>query len=87
MGKVKARVTADLDFTQVEQAREYYDPDTKTLRSVQSEKESSPVASAAGGVPGSTSNQAPATKEAESPTPLAPAGNESKDQFVKKLRT
>jgi flagellar M-ring protein FliF len=54
---VKAQVTAEMDFTSMEQTRESYNPDMPALRSEQLEEDSSSSASSAGGVPGALSNQ------------------------------
>ncbi len=60
---VRAEVTADLDFTQVETTQEQYNPDQPALRSEQTDEEESrldPVQ----GVPGALSNQPPAAGSA-----------------------
>ncbi len=59
-GKVKARVSADIDFTQVEQTEETYRPDSKVIRSEQLINEPLKKGDMAGGVPGALSNQSPA---------------------------
>lgn len=56
---VRAQVVADLDFTQTEQSEERFEPQT-VLRSEKVDEESSSRPTAEG-VPGSTSNQPPAT--------------------------
>ena len=57
-GKVRAQVTAELDFTQQEQTRENYEPDPSAIRSEQEVKEinrnQGPV-----GIPGALTNQPP----------------------------
>ncbi len=61
VGKVKARVTADIDFTSSEQTRESYNPDMPALRSEQIYREKNKQSDGGvGGVPGSLSNQPPA---------------------------
>lgn len=69
---VKAQVTAEFDFTSIEQTRESYNPDLPALRSEQIEEEEQSGASVAGGgIPGALSNQpgteatAPETAAAE----------------------
>lgn len=57
---VRAEVTADIDFSRVEQARETYNPDQPALRSERITKERNGAQSTAGGVPGALSNQPPA---------------------------
>lgn len=59
-GKVKARVSADIDFTQVEQTEESYRPDSKVIRSEQVINEPLTKKKAVGGIPGALSNQPPA---------------------------
>lgn len=58
--KVRAQVTADIDFTVTEQTQERYNPDQPALRSEQLNEESTRGAAGAGGVPGALSNQPPA---------------------------
>ncbi|MEO5343028.1 MAG: flagellar M-ring protein FliF [Gammaproteobacteria bacterium SHHR-1] len=59
MDKVRAEITADLDFTRVEQTEERYNPDAQAVRSEQlSERASN--ANAPEGVPGALTNQPPA---------------------------
>jgi len=57
-GKVRAQVTAELDFTQQEQTRENYEPDPEAIRSEQEVKEinrnQGPM-----GIPGALTNQPP----------------------------
>ena len=64
-GKVRAQVTADVDFTAIERTSETFGPNNTMLRSEQtSEERSSDNSKAFGGVPGAQSNQpaaAPAT--------------------------
>lgn len=57
-GKVRAQVTADVDFTAVERTSETFGPNNQLLRSEQtSEERSSDNSKAFGGVPGAQSNQ------------------------------
>ncbi|MDL1860383.1 flagellar basal body M-ring protein FliF [Betaproteobacteria bacterium PRO7] len=62
-GNVRAQVTADVDFSQVEQMAETYKPnqaaDAATVRSQSTIESSQPGPAAAGGVPGALSNQPP----------------------------
>ncbi len=52
MGKVIARVSADLDFERVERTEEIYDPDSQVVRSENLISESSAGAVPPGGIPG-----------------------------------
>ena len=77
---VRAQVTADLDFSQIEQAEEAYRPNqggaTASVRSMNSsESATSAGAAATGGVPGALSNQppSPATAPLANPPAAAPA--------------
>ena len=77
-GSVKAQVSADLDFNEVEQAEEVYKPNQKpdqaTIRAQQSTEANSSGGTAGGGVPGALTNQAPAPASA----PItAPAGQQN----------
>jgi flagellar M-ring protein FliF len=62
-GNVRAQVTADVDFSQVESMAETYKPnqaaDAATIRSQSTIESSQPGPAAAGGVPGALSNQPP----------------------------
>lgn len=59
-GRVSAQVTADLDFSVTEEARETYKPDSATVRSEQvSEEQQRSASGQAAGIPGATSNQPP----------------------------
>lgn len=59
MGRFRAEVSADVDFTAVEQTDELYNPDLPALRSEQTMDESRVGGNAAVGVPGALSNQPP----------------------------
>lgn len=75
-GKVRAGVTAELDFTQQETTREDFDPSQQVVRSEQTSTDQR-VAGAGGaeGVPGSLSNQPPGTVPLTGPgAPGTPAG-------------
>ncbi|MEH6470180.1 MAG: flagellar basal-body MS-ring/collar protein FliF [Halopseudomonas sp.] len=58
-GRFRAEVSADVDFTSVEQTDELYSPDLPSLRSEQTMSESRLGSAAGGGVPGALSNQPP----------------------------
>lgn len=59
LGRYRAEVSANIDFTAVEQTDEIYNPDLPALRSEQVLDESTTGQAAAGGVPGALSNQPP----------------------------
>ncbi|WP_188861649.1 flagellar basal-body MS-ring/collar protein FliF [Marinobacterium nitratireducens] len=59
LGNYRAEVSADIDFTAVEQTSEIYNPDLPSLRSEQVLDESRAGQAVPGGVPGALSNQPP----------------------------
>lgn len=60
MGKVRAKVVADLDFTASEETQEVYDPDQTAVRSETTRtKERRGDANQAAGIPGALTNQPP----------------------------
>lgn len=58
-GRVRAQVSADVDFTVVEQTQERFDPASQVLRSEQTSEERRSGGMAPGGIPGALSNQPP----------------------------
>ena len=58
-GRFQAEVTADLDFSSVEQAEELFNPEQQAVRSERTLTEQR-AAGAAGGIPGALANQPPA---------------------------
>jgi flagellar M-ring protein FliF len=60
-GRVRATVTADLDFTVTEETRENYDPQKTAVRSEQTANDTHKGADGAEGIPGALSNQPPGT--------------------------
>ncbi len=60
MGKVRATVNADIDFTQEESTEELFNPERQSVRSEQSSSSSRFSGQGASGVPGVLSNQPPA---------------------------
>ena len=70
--KFQAEVSADIDFTKVEQAEELYNPDLIAKRSEQTIKEER-IGENNGGIPGALTNQPPT--DAEAPEDAANAGN------------
>ncbi len=59
-GKYRAEVSADVDFTEVEQAEEIFNPDLPAIRSEQTMEESASGNNVAAGIPGALTNQPPA---------------------------
>ncbi len=74
-GRVRATVTADLDFTVTEETRENYDPQKTAVRSEQTSSESRKGGDAAEGIPGALSNQPPGTSGAPVIPGAATPGN------------
>jgi flagellar M-ring protein FliF len=76
-GNVRAEVTADIDFSQVERAEEVYRPNGNAteaaVRSQQTTETTSSSPSGAGGVPGALSNQPPVNATAPVNAQPAPA--------------
>src|ERR1700729_4108860 len=77
-GRVRATVTADLDFTVTEETHENYDPQKSAVRSEQTSSETRKGGDGAEGIPGALSNQPPGTSGAPlipgaTPTPGSPA--------------
>ncbi|TVZ38583.1 flagellar M-ring protein FliF [Alteromonadaceae bacterium 2753L.S.0a.02] len=56
----KTEVAADIDFTEIEQAAETFNPDLPAIRSEQTLEEQRVGAAGAGGIPGALTNQPPA---------------------------
>ncbi|WP_225307516.1 flagellar basal-body MS-ring/collar protein FliF [Nitrincola iocasae] len=59
LGNFRAEVSADIDFTEIEQASEVYNPDLPALRSEQVMEEHREAGDVAAGVPGALANQPP----------------------------
>ena len=84
-GRVRATVTADLDFTVTEETHENYDPQKTAVRSEQTSSETRKGGDGAEGIPGALSNQPPGTSGAPvipgaSPTPGSPPGSPGQSQ-------
>jgi len=60
----KTEVSADLDFSEIEQAQESFNPDLPALRSEQTSEEIKKGPAADGGIPGALTNQPPASAAA-----------------------
>lgn len=63
-GNFKTEVAADIDFTEIEQAEETFNPDLPAIRSEQTVDEQRRGGAATGGVPGALTNQPPASGQA-----------------------
>src|SRR6202045_2290500 len=63
-GRVRATVTADMDFTVTEETHENYDPQKTAVRSEQTSTEQRRGGDGAEGIPGALSNQPPGTSGA-----------------------
>lgn len=63
-GKVRAQVTADMDFTDVESTQESFNPDQPAVRSEQRIEERAQGSVSDGGVPGALSNEPPGAGQA-----------------------
>jgi flagellar M-ring protein FliF len=74
-GRVRATVTADLDFTVTESTHENYDPQKTAVRSEQTSNESRKSGDGAEGIPGALSNQPPGTSGAPVIPGAATPGN------------
>ncbi len=78
-GRFRAEVSADLDFTAVEQTDELFNPELPSLRSEQILDEQRMAGAAVGGVPGALANQPPGAaavpEEAEAGAGAAGAAN------------
>ena len=90
----RAQVTADLDFSQVENTSETYKPNqqpgTAAIRSQQVSENSSNSEQRASGVPGSLSNQPPAPVSAPvaaSPSPTKPTSTSGNSSNIQKDST
>jgi flagellar M-ring protein FliF len=80
-GRVRATVTADLDFTLTEETRENYDPQKTAVRSEQTSSDTRKNSEGAEGIPGALSNQPPGTSGAPvlpgaAPTPGSPGNGQ-----------
>jgi flagellar M-ring protein FliF len=74
-GRVRATVTADMDFTVTEETRENYDPQKTAIRSEQTSNEQRRNGDGAEGIPGALSNQPPGTSGAPTIPGAATPGN------------
>jgi flagellar M-ring protein FliF len=77
-GRVRATVTADVDFAEREETQEIFDPAATAVRSEQVAEDRRSGDALAGGIPGALSNQPPPT--VAQPSPAAVAANAPADQ-------
>src|ERR1700685_4616450 len=74
-GRVRATVTADLDYTVTEETRENYDPQKTAVRSEETSNALRKGGDGAEGIPGALSNQPPGTSGAPAIAGAATPGN------------
>src|SRR5450432_1785092 len=74
-GRVRATVTADMDFTVTEETHENYDPQKTAIRSEQTSNEQRRGGDGVEGIPGALSNQPPGTSGAPNIPGAATPGN------------
>src|SRR6202046_84427 len=74
-GRVRATVTADMDFTVTEETRENYDPQKTAVRSEQTSTEQRRGGDGTEGIPGALSNEPPGTSGAPTIPGAATPGN------------
>jgi flagellar M-ring protein FliF len=74
-GRVRATVTADMDYTVTEETHENYDPQKTAVRSEQTSNEQRKGGDGAEGIPGALSNQPPGTAGAPTIPGAATPGN------------
>jgi flagellar M-ring protein FliF len=74
-GRVRATVTADMDYTVTEETHENYDPQKTAVRSEQTSNEMRRGGDGAEGIPGALSNQPPGTSGAPVIAGAATPGN------------
>src|SRR6202049_1669556 len=74
-GRVRATVTAEMDFTVTEETHENYDPQKTAIRSEQTSNEQRKGGDGAEGIPGALSNQPPGTSGAPAIPGAATPGN------------
>jgi len=74
-GRVRATVTAELDYTVTEETHENYDPQKTAVRSEQTSNETRKGGDGSEGIPGALSNQPPGTSGAPAIPGAATPGN------------
>ncbi|MBF0471544.1 MAG: flagellar M-ring protein FliF [Gammaproteobacteria bacterium] len=86
MDKIRAQVSANLDFSATEKTMESYNPDLPALRSSQSLEESRANGGAVQGVPGALSNQPPGAGNAPEATDGVNGGGAGSDGLISNRR-
>ncbi len=86
-GRYKAEVSADVDFTQVEQAEEIFNPDLPAMRSEQTLDEQRVGADTVGGVSGALTNQPGADGAAPEVASRRPNGDSQPSSNTRKQAT
>ncbi len=95
-GRVRATVTADMDFTVTEETHENYDPQKTAVRSEQTSNEQRRGGDGAEGIPGALSNQPPGTsgapvdsgrRHAGQPSPGPPRRGRRRSDHCREQRT
>lgn len=86
-GNFKTEVAADIDFTEIEQAAESFNPDLPAIRSEQTVDEQRIGAGATGGVPGALTNQPPAGGQAPQVAGGAQGGADAQGQAPSNTRS
>ncbi|PCK06338.1 MAG: flagellar M-ring protein FliF [Alteromonadaceae bacterium] len=81
----KTEVAADIDFTEIEQAEESFNPDLPAVRSEQKVSEQRLGGGAVGGIPGALTNQPPA--DGQAPEIAIPQGDGQGGQSPSDTRT
>lgn len=79
---VRAQVSAEVDFSVIEQTQESFNPDLPAIRSEQTSEDLSRGAGNVGGVPGALTNQPPATGAQAAANPDNAAGPQSSTKRV-----
>lgn len=74
-GRVSAQVAVDMDFSEIEEARESFAPNSAQVRSEQVAEQIDGAAAVASGVPGATSNTPPGPPASSATTVAAAAPN------------
>jgi len=88
-GRVRAKVSADIDFTSFEQTQEIFNPENSALRSEQMMEEKRNVGSQQSGVPGALSNTPPQsaglkpTSQNPAPPGAASSSQETSNDYQK----
>ncbi len=86
-GKFKVELTADVDFTRIEETNEAFDNEKEPIvRSEQVLDEQNSAGASMGGIPGALSNQPPAAGSSPEKAVASASGEEKKDSQPKQTR-